>query len=535
MNLYQHAQDNYCALVSGLNQKNVPPGGENMIKSILTVIPSNSRKIIDLGCNTGWVTRELAKAFNNSVVIGIDINYEMICSARKIAELEGSSARFECADGSSMIEFAKEADVIICAGSAAFMSDPKAVYQEVYKSLLPNGILIDCHYIYQNDVPPILREEERDAFGILWRPASLSEIIEYYEAAELNVLHIERFPIFEFPKNPLAEIYRDILRNDLQLKPLIDEMVKNRELMEALSPYRHPYLVITSKTVPITNSRADSLLKTIAVMDLFNSPVIPKPITKLRDMKPYEFLAYIGDPDAAPGGGKSVALIPKFLIEAGLNKNARIVDVGCFTGLSSIILGSYFDYIEGVDIDEGFLYIAQSVSNTLGLRNVSFTQVDWRSSGYTPNSLDAVIMTATLAYTPEPQKLVEETKKVLKKNGIFVEFLYHHFDNEPSTCDALRRCVGEDIVLAPFSVGVQKICDLGFSLLRAEYIETSSVSKDYLNSIRQYISTRELSRDPEKRLENIDEFSKLFEKFAPRLSYINNKKPIAYCCLFEKI
>ncbi|MBP2561448.1 SAM-dependent methyltransferase [Neorhizobium galegae] len=238
------SQDYYFSIVAALKQKNVPPGGEEMMEAIIAALPSGSRKIVDFGCNTGWISRRVARAFPQAEVIGVDENQAIIEVAREVARLEDSAAIFSCVDTAALPDIVSEADVIICGGSAAFFDRPLDLYRMVARCLRPGGLLMDCHYVYDADAPPSLRQEEKEMFGLGWVPDGLNDIVSVHQDAGLSVGKIKRLPRFHFEDSAAARLARDILHTVPKMQELAQAMAKRRRLISKLAHHRHPYLLV---------------------------------------------------------------------------------------------------------------------------------------------------------------------------------------------------------------------------------------------------------------------------------------------------
>lgn len=528
------ALEHYCGIVSALKQKNVPPGGEAMMGEILAAIPEDAVRIVDLACNTGWVTREIGASRAGRDVLGVDIDPRMIDTARETAAREGAQVRHACLDGSALAEIAAPADAIVCAGSAAFFAAPVEVYRGVAQTLREGGVFADCHYLYDQATPADLRQRERAAFGLGFMPSGAAEVLSAYEAAGLTLQSVRRYPRFHFETSAAATLVRQILLEDPRTNSLVQGMIERRSLIDELSAHRHPYLFVTRKGAftPAAGSHAADLAKILAALDLFAEAVPAQPMDRLRRMRPYEFLAYVGDPDAAPGGGRAVSRVADLLLALGLPEASRIVDIGCFTGLSSIVLASRFASVTGIDIERPFLETAAHVAQRLG-SSARFVLADGAETGFAAESLDAITMTATLAYSPKPQAILAECHRILKRDGLLVEFLYHHAETGSEDQAAIRHAVGPDVRLSPLSQKLAEFERAGFRLVALEHQPTSSAADHERGLISDAVTSREARRDPAKSEADLAEFRSLFELYAGRLSG-DRVPPIAYLCVFVK-
>lgn len=102
--------------------------------------PWSGNYVLDLACGTGVVTKELAQnVMPKGKVIALDINKEMIelaklkCSqwANHVEFIVGSAEALEISENSM--------DKVICQQGFQFFPNKKAVAQEIYRVLKPNG------------------------------------------------------------------------------------------------------------------------------------------------------------------------------------------------------------------------------------------------------------------------------------------------------------------------------------------------------------------------------------------------------------
>ena len=123
----------YVSAVAELGARNVPPGGELALARVLVEVPRSPKLILDIGCNTGWVTLELARRFPTSRVVGIDIDPAMISAARSRVRSARLTKRvsFLELDCTQMGNSLREVDFAISAGSTAFVRDRDALLREL--------------------------------------------------------------------------------------------------------------------------------------------------------------------------------------------------------------------------------------------------------------------------------------------------------------------------------------------------------------------------------------------------------------------
>ncbi len=107
--------------------------------SIFVSIPE-SRRVLDFGCGTGWVTSE-AQTVNQPLKIGIDYSFQSLVAGKE----KHQDINFIKADG-LFLPFADAAfDVVIGHVSMPYMNTEKAL-REIYRVLAPGGsVLLTFH------------------------------------------------------------------------------------------------------------------------------------------------------------------------------------------------------------------------------------------------------------------------------------------------------------------------------------------------------------------------------------------------------
>ena len=94
-------------------------------------------------------------------------------------------------------------------------------------------------------------------------------------------------------------------------------------------------------------------------------------------------------------------------------KDGRLLDVGCGVGnLLDLARNNGWDTY-GVELSETYC----DYTNSIGLKVVNSTLTD---AGFKKGSFDAISMIHVLEHVPEPLELLNEARRVLKKNGVLV-------------------------------------------------------------------------------------------------------------------
>ena len=99
-------------------------------------------RVLDAGCGTGRLTRDLLEALPRGQVVALDVSRNMIDAARAHLEPEyGSRVEFVCCD---LLElpFEAEFDVVFSTASLHWVTDHDQLFQNLYRALRPAGWLI---------------------------------------------------------------------------------------------------------------------------------------------------------------------------------------------------------------------------------------------------------------------------------------------------------------------------------------------------------------------------------------------------------
>lgn len=103
-----------------------------------------------------------------------------------------------------------------------------------------------------------------------------------------------------------------------------------------------------------------------------------------------------------------------------LRSNDRVLDYGCGTGTTSCELSDRVNTIQGIDISAKMIELSKEKAETLGVSNVNFTQDDIFSDQYAKESFDVIIAFNMLHTVPDPQRVIQRIRELLKPDGVFI-------------------------------------------------------------------------------------------------------------------
>jgi phosphatidylethanolamine/phosphatidyl-N-methylethanolamine N-methyltransferase len=110
--------------------------------------------------------------------------------------------------------------------------------------------------------------------------------------------------------------------------------------------------------------------------------------------------------------------------EVALLRPGHLLEVGVGTGL---LLGQYpvATQITGIDISDEMLHIAKSKAQDLQHMAIHLETMDAEKLTFVDHSFDCVVVPYVLSVTPNPDALVNELKRVCKKDGHII--ILNHF------------------------------------------------------------------------------------------------------------
>ena len=110
----------------------------NKLKVVLRFIPGFPKKILDVGCASGWFISNISKKFPKAKCYGIDIYDKGIKYAKKIYP----KIEFKVADAHKIPYGKNTFDLAICTEVLEHVTDPKSVLQEIKRVLKNKGSAI---------------------------------------------------------------------------------------------------------------------------------------------------------------------------------------------------------------------------------------------------------------------------------------------------------------------------------------------------------------------------------------------------------
>jgi len=173
------------------------------------------RRVLDLGCGTGYVAAQLRHRYPRAELLAVDVAWPMVCAARQ--RLEGSwlwnpgrwfrRAQFSVADA-AQLPFADHSVDLIASNLTLQWCDPDAVFMECRRVLRPGGL-----FVFTSFGPDTLREL-RAAWQAVDRDTHVHDFIDMHDLGDALVRSRFADPVMDAERLTLtyAEV-RDLLRD----------------------------------------------------------------------------------------------------------------------------------------------------------------------------------------------------------------------------------------------------------------------------------------------------------------------------------
>ena len=110
----------------------------NKLKVVLRFIPGFPKKILDVGCASGWFISKISKKFPKAKCYGIDIYDKGIKYAKKIYP----KIEFKVADAHKIPYKKNTFDLVICTEVLEHLDNPKSAILEIKRVLKKGGVAV---------------------------------------------------------------------------------------------------------------------------------------------------------------------------------------------------------------------------------------------------------------------------------------------------------------------------------------------------------------------------------------------------------
>lgn len=118
-------------------------GGMSFLEPFLV---RNPRKVLDVGCGSGFFTRQVARALPHADVAGLDIDESRITHARSHSSENGT--RFELGDMANMPFSSDSFDLVFCRFALVHNRNPSGAFREMARVARSGGFVVAYDMIH---------------------------------------------------------------------------------------------------------------------------------------------------------------------------------------------------------------------------------------------------------------------------------------------------------------------------------------------------------------------------------------------------
>ena len=108
------------------------------------------------------------------------------------------------------------------------------------------------------------------------------------------------------------------------------------------------------------------------------------------------------------------------LVDAVPGEGARILDVGCGTGHTTLAVAPRAASVIGVDLTEEMLAQGRQLADERDFQNVTFMRGDAEALDFPSASFDVVVSRYSAHHFPQPEQALREIARVLTPDGTFL-------------------------------------------------------------------------------------------------------------------
>jgi SAM-dependent methyltransferase len=119
------------------------------------------------------------------------------------------------------------------------------------------------------------------------------------------------------------------------------------------------------------------------------------------------------------------------LLDQAIPLDARILEIGCGTGQTSLYLARGERLVVGADLTRASLELGAAAARRFGLERVRFVESDLQNPGLRPGAFDIVYCSGVLHHTPDPRRSFARIVELARPGGMIVIGLYNVFARLP--------------------------------------------------------------------------------------------------------
>lgn len=131
------------------------------------------------------------------------------------------------------------------------------------------------------------------------------------------------------------------------------------------------------------------------------------------------------------------------------NKNDEVVNLGCGVGPQAVVYAGTFRRMVGVDMNEDRLEQSKVLLAECGVENYETTCASVEQAGLSSGSFDKALAIDIIEHMPDPKKLLQEARRLLKPGGELLVSVPAMHDHITHALSALGKLFGRKTTHLP--------------------------------------------------------------------------------------
>jgi len=103
-----------------------------------------------------------------------------------------------------------------------------------------------------------------------------------------------------------------------------------------------------------------------------------------------------------------------------VNPSSNVLEMGCGTGIVTVEIAPNVREMTGIDISPKMIARAQEKARRQNLKNVTFKVLDASELPFPDHAFDVILLPNLLHLVPQPEKVIKESRRLLKPGGTLV-------------------------------------------------------------------------------------------------------------------
>ena len=103
-----------------------------------------------------------------------------------------------------------------------------------------------------------------------------------------------------------------------------------------------------------------------------------------------------------------------------VNPSSSVLEMGCGTGIVTVEIAPNVREMTGIDISPKMIAKAQEKARRQNLKNVTFKVLDASELPFPDHAFDVILLPNLLHLVPQPEKVIKESRRLLKPGGTLV-------------------------------------------------------------------------------------------------------------------